>query len=876
MATKFPNGWATMEIEAKWDATEATFNSIITAFPDGGSKYGYNLNVRWGGVPRRYTDVYYDNPASDLFSALHVIRHRQRHRTLSTVAITDSFANLDSAGWPTLNWHKVQYKSTPTRLAAVWFRTEQGDAELTTVQVTSTLAGTAPTPPYTATDNPVDLLLGDHPGFDFSQLTEVLDVVQYRYRVEFLDPGSGDPLYELSLDKVVTTAPGTSPVYSYSIELEALKAGSHVESSIDRLLALMLLLEEEFGLTRATQSKGGVHIDDTAEPEMRLETTTLDYRMVEIGFAYTKAIVVYNDGYAPLNVTVTNQSTGDPDAAQWVILEHTTPIEVPVGPVPLTVIEVFEPDAVGSYSIEFLVAGDDPAYLQQTVTLIGEGVSPTPIDSVLVLDRSGSMDESAGERRKIDAMRDAADLYAHLLRQDAGGGTGDRIGLVKYNDNNSTYLELKLVDDPSTPGSHMEELESKLSDAALADGARLMPQGATWIGGAMQTAAGLFSVPAGDRRHVMVVLTDGKENQTPGIADVVGPIQVANADLSMYSVGVGDNFDEDKLQLITNAGNGYHQVSGDLSGLRIFDLEMFYFKIFASAAGMDLAADPTVAVPLGGDQPIVVHRARVTSSDRSAIFIILDSPVLRNFYDLELIAPNGQVMGPGVLAGGSTVHYLQRQTYTICKVILPNAATNAELLGDWVLRLTQRGWNADKLAAHLRDERHVLGWVREHPKKALAPVGFAAAVASNYRMRVQVTAPSYTPGSRVLLMATLTDQGWPTAGGKVQVDVTAPDGTLVQTIQLRHDGNSTWVGEFILTQAPGSYRFLFRSRGRNGFGEAVPREASRVVTLMPPARDSLPATHAGLRGWLFWIVAVFLALLGVSVLLLWILRMVYT
>lgn len=852
-----------MEIESKWDTTDAAFNSIVTAFPDGGSKYGYDLNVRWGGVPKRYSDAYYDNPASDLFNVLHTIRHRQRHETAGGIAITNTFANLAGAGWPTLNWQKVQYKSTPTRLAAVWFRTEQGDATLTAVQVTNTLAGSAPTPPYTATDNPVNLLLGDHAGFDFSQLAEVLGVVQYRHRVEFLDPVSGDALYELSLDKIVTTIPGSPSVESYSVELEALKSGPHVESSIDRLLVLMLILEAEFGLTRATSSKGGLEVADTAEPEMRIDATTLDYKKVEFGFAFTKAIVVYNDGYAPLDVTVTNQSAGDPDAAQWEILEHTTPIEVPVGAEPLTVIEVFEPDAPGLYSIEFLVAGDDPVYPQQVITLMGEGIAPTPIDSVLVLDRSGSMDASAGERRKIDAMRDAADLYSHLLRSDAGAGTGDKIGLVKYNASNAVYLGLEFVDDPATAGSHMEALEDNLSDAALADPTRLLPQGRTGIGGAMETAAGLFSVPAGDRRHVMVVLSDGRENETPEIGDVLVPIQTANPNLSMYSVGVGDSVEEDKLQSITSVGNGYHQVSGDLSGLEVFDLETFYFKIFASAAGMDLIVDPTVAVPLGGDQPIVVHRARVTSSDRSATFVLLDSPVLRNFYDLELIAPNGQVMGPGVLAAGTMVHYLQRQTYTICKVVLPDAAANAELLGYWVLQLTPRGWDS-----HLRDDRRVVGLVRDHPSKALAPVGFAAAVASNYRMIVQVTAPSYVPGSKVQLVATLTDRGWPSTGGKIHVDVTAPDGSMLQKIQLHSDGKGTWMGEFTLTQIPGSYGFLFRSRGRNGFGEVVPREASRVVTLMPLSRDSLLPTQHRCCGPLFWI-----AIVIMLVLLIWILWM---
>lgn len=79
------------------------------AFPHGGEKYGFDLNVRWSGTPRRYTDLYYDNSTNDLFGALHALRHRQGAGTSSSISITDSFATLESTTFGTLNWQKVQY-----------------------------------------------------------------------------------------------------------------------------------------------------------------------------------------------------------------------------------------------------------------------------------------------------------------------------------------------------------------------------------------------------------------------------------------------------------------------------------------------------------------------------------------------------------------------------------------------------------------------------------------------------------------------------------------------------------------------------------------------------------------------------------------------
>src|SRR6185369_10714734 len=105
-----------------------------------------------------------------------------------------------------------------------------------------------------------------------------------------------------------------------------------------------------------------------------------------------------------------------------------------------------------------------------------------PIDSMLVLDRSFSMSENAGARKKIDALGTAADLFANLLRPDSGSGTGDKIGLVKYNNTSELYSGLGFADDPMSPGSHIAEIDTKLAPAALADPGGLLPQGSTGIG----------------------------------------------------------------------------------------------------------------------------------------------------------------------------------------------------------------------------------------------------------------------------------------------------------------------------------------------------------------------------------------------------------
>ncbi len=621
----------------------------------------------------------------------------------------------------------------------------------------------------------------------------------------------------------------------------------------------------------------GIEGPGGAGPILRIAEAVLDYGDVELDFAFTKALVVYNDGDAPLTISVTNISGADPDLPQWPTITEAVDINLPVGTDPVVFQQIYEPQILGAHSILLQVTSNDPANPSQNVTLTGTGIAPIPIDTVLVLDRSGSMSETAGVRRKIDAMRDAADLYTHLLRRDIGAtGTGDKIGYVKYNHTNSIYLSLDFVDDPVAVGSHVADAEDKLSNAALSDAARLQPTGATGIGGAMQTAAGMYTVPAGDRKHVMVVLTDGIENRTPYINTVIGPIQAANPDLSMYSVGVGSNIEPTKLQAITNIGNGYHQVSDDLSGVSIFDLETFYFKIFSNATGMDLVVDPTFAVPVLGNQPIVVDTARITSSDRRAIFLTLDTPALRKLYDLELVAPNGDIIGPGATVAGVGVQYTARNTYRIIKVVLPDAAANSDFVGDWKLRLTPKGGSDPEPVKALL----TTGPSAFDPSAQIVPIGFATAVASNFRMRIEVLPSGYLPGADVLLTASLTDRGWPATSGRVSVDVTRPDGRVIENIQLVDDGthgdqiasDGTWTGRFVQTGASGSYGFVFRAAGRNHAAELVPREASRFVTLMQSPTDPAPSLLDCIPcNWL-WVIIIFFFILVVLILMVVILK----
>lgn len=584
-------------------------------------------------------------------------------------------------------------------------------------------------------------------------------------------------------------------------------------------------------------------------PIIRIDDTVLNYQEVELGFAFTRAFIIHNDGDAPLHAQVSVDALAGSEEAQW--SDHDLGgVTVAPGAASAPQRHTYEPQvATADGAVDEMrlrVQHDDPDEPDLSITLLGRGLAPVPLDAVLVLDRSGSMSEVAGSRQKIEVLGDAVGHFTDLLgtRADA---VDDRLGFVKYNHANSAYLPLQVLD-----AAHVTAALDAVSPAALGDSARLRPDGNTGIGGAMQTAAGLLVGGDPARKHVMVVLTDGKENTDPRVGTVLGPITAADPQLSIYSLGVGSSVDGTLLQSITNVapGDGYHQVQGDLSGLHFFDLEAFYFKIFVDAAGWETVVDPTHPVHLDSPDAQVVDSADIVTSDHSAVFVVYEIPELRPYYELQLLDPAGSVIVPGSSVGGVPVHVLTRPGYRVVRVVFPDVEHANDYVGRWTLQLQPNGtWNPEKARSALKNyPGYAQGSEWVSPFNGLVPIGFGAAVASDYRLEVSVLPSGTEPGALVTLTGSLTDRGWPAPLGQVHVTATLPDGTQLAPQPLLDTGtgadsvagDAVFTGTFVHTGQAGTYRLLFRSLGQNERGELAPREEVRFVHL-----EAKPAVPVG-------------------------------
>ncbi|GAB4281824.1 MAG: hypothetical protein Kow0092_36970 [Deferrisomatales bacterium] len=193
-----------------------------------------------------------------------------------------------------------------------------------------------------------------------------------------------------------------------------------------------------------------------------------------------------------------------------------------------------------------------------------------PLNVALVVDRSGSM----GKERKIEFVKEAVRLVARNLQ------AADRLSVVVYSDRADVLVSGGDLHDRLLVEHHLDMLR---------------PSGATNL------SAGLFEGVAQARASRtegalsrIVLLSDGLANR-----GVVSPEDLASyarklpgEQLSVSTVGVGDEFDEALLMGLASAGGGnYHYVSAPEDLPAVF-LEEFHRLASLVAQNVTLRAEP--------------------------------------------------------------------------------------------------------------------------------------------------------------------------------------------------------------------------------------------------------------------------------------------
>ena len=185
----------------------------------------------------------------------------------------------------------------------------------------------------------------------------------------------------------------------------------------------------------------------------------------------------------------------------------------------------------------------------------------TPLDIVMVLDASGSMDHEMGggdPTRRIDALESAASSFIDAIaKQNEGiegvdrqhkvaivkfaGKTSNNIGNETYRDGGYTYNYTQVMKDlTDCSGGNVKALKHRI--------AQITPAGATRADNGLQLAEGITSGRA-DAKKIVVFFTDGTPTKTDKFDPTVANAAVAAAKnmkdskATVYTIGIFDGAD---------------------------------------------------------------------------------------------------------------------------------------------------------------------------------------------------------------------------------------------------------------------------------------------------------------------------------------------
>ncbi|MEN8181147.1 MAG: trypsin-like peptidase domain-containing protein [Myxococcota bacterium] len=300
-------------------------------------------------------------------------------------------------------------------------------------------------------------------------------------------------------------------------------------------------------------------------------------------------------------------------------------------------------------------------------TLANPPAPPTPLDVMVVFDRSGSMASSGTSgpgRTKLVEAQEAAAMFVRMVRE----GAGDRLGLVSFSTTASTPVE-------ATPAPVSNPVKNQIAGAGMAPGGDiggLVAGGFTSIGDGVDKALNAF--PGGPNQRVILLLTDGMQNTAPMVETVESGL--GDTRLCVIGFGTEAQLDGPLLTRLASDHNGLYTRANDGLALK---------KFFATCFG-DIFESGTLADPdqrLGRDQregkpwPFAV-----CGEEAITVVIGWDTPDAN--LDLSLRTPGGAT----VTASSGGVGSDRGNTWAFLRVPLPH---DGERDGTWQALVRRAG-----------------------------------------------------------------------------------------------------------------------------------------------------------------------------------------
>ena len=430
------------------------------------------------------------------------------------------------------------------------------------------------------------------------------------------------------------------------------------------------------------------------------------------------------------------------------------------------------------------------------------GLGANRVDVMLILDRSGSM---AGQPL-VDA-RNASILFVDLMSQ------GDAVGVGSYSSSSRLDYQLTPITDATIKAAAANAIRGINSGGNTSIGAGL-------ITGRDQLLAG------GDDNHAwaIVLLSDGRENTSPGITSVLPSI--ASTKIKVFSIGLGD-VDENKMSLIATETGGNYYLTPNSS-----ELGAIYNSIAGQVAGRQTLFAVDGAVSAG---QTVTHQVDVDPAVSEAVFSVSWNSGGSDL-NLVLFQPNGRRIDDTAAASDPAIDLVSGDTYRYYVVRNPAA-------GRWRLAVTGITTSAvsrriDSSGAEVAGEAFIL----------------SVQAQTNLTLELNAGETHYAAGDPIHLLLSLAGAR-PLTGADVVADVTRPDGTTEQ-LRLLDDGNhgdnvaddGVYGAHYYHTDRPGTYRFDVTADG-----QANNRPFKRVAELAVVVSAATDADRDGMPDeWEYW------------------------
>lgn len=448
---------------------------------------------------------------------------------------------------------------------------------------------------------------------------------------------------------------------------------------------------------------------------------------------------------------------------------------------------------------------------------------------VLALDRSGSMNDQAGDGRlKIELVRDSAAVVPVLCYDETG------VGAVRWDTDADIAGAMDVLEAGDEIGG-----AGRTALTTFVAGHTTNIMGMTAIGDAVEAAQGLLDDADDYTVKAMIVLTDGNETEPKYLADLASD----QLHSRVFAIGVGtpENIQPSSLATLTGATDGYLLMTGNIDTDDTFLLTKYYQQILAGITNTEIVVDPQGILAPGASLRLPFP---VNETDRG-VDAIVHCP-LPGLLDFRIEAPDGQVFGPAQ-ATGIDARYVVGPGTAYYRMMVPNSIVgpqNPALPWHALIRLNKK---------RLQDYLRKLGQPKAGSSAHLAVnrlihglrYAFTAQARSALQMQVGVTQSGREPGATAWLRAKVLEYGYPlNIPATVTAVVTDPGGHTTQHT-LTSLGNGIYQTSLTATMS-GAWRVTFHARGRTSQGSPYLRESLRTIAVWPggnrPGPSSPPAS----------------------------------